>query len=279
MNSIAGCRLNFKRSSITSAPRLHPYGIACATGCVARLRVMHSGFAPAAALVFLVPCLVEAQGLQEEARRQLELGWTDLGAGVPERALSAADSALRLDPLLYEALVLKGLCYEQLGNPGKARALLIAYLDFTEGFTQRPEAREALERLGTDASGGSGLLAGADSGRAWKWESVERQDADDVSEKLTEEFKASGFVASYEIKYPRGSSEHQIHFPDLGFYFRVDRGGEVKIKGKDGLVRELDEDSWLIGKRSGWNEVQVRFDGDQLTAELNGVEVGPVAVL
>jgi len=230
------------------------------------------------AFALLVPVVASAQGLQEEARRQLDLGWTDLEAGVAQRALSAAESALRLDPLLYDAMVLKGLAYEKLGEIAKARAILVTYLDFTEGLTQRPEAREALARLGDGSSAPVPALGTAAAEGAFTWDTVEEGDARGVSERLTTEFRGTGFEARYEIRNSKKSSEHQFHFPDLGWYFRVDQGGELKVRGKETIQERLDAETWLFGRRSGWNEVALRFDGTSVTAILNGSTRGPYAV-
>ena len=99
------------------------------------------------ALLFLTarPGLADEMG--EQARRQLDLARSDLEAGNPERALSAAQSALRLDPMLYEAMILKALAYEELGDIERAKALLVVYIELTSGITPSSEALEALERM------------------------------------------------------------------------------------------------------------------------------------
>jgi len=96
-----------------------------------------------------LPSLAAADDLGQQARRQLELARTDLDSGHPERALSAAQSALRLDPQLYEAMVVKALAYEVMGDTERAKALLVAYMELTSGIRPVPEATAALERLTT----------------------------------------------------------------------------------------------------------------------------------
>ncbi len=93
------------------------------------------------------PDLADDLGVQ--ARRQLDLARSDLDKGHPERALSAAQSALRLDPQLYEAMVVKALAYEVMGDTDLAKALLVAYMELTSGIRPVPEATAALERLTT----------------------------------------------------------------------------------------------------------------------------------
>ena len=71
-------------------------------------------------------------GSEEEAARQLELAETDLEAGRAEQAAAAAASALRLDPGLHGALVVKALAYRAMDRADEARSLLRAYLDLRD---------------------------------------------------------------------------------------------------------------------------------------------------
>ena len=101
----------------------------------------------AVSFLVLAPSLGLADEMGGQAQRQLDLARSDLEAGNPERALNAAQSALRLDPRLYEAMVLKALAYEKLGDTERAKALLVAYVELTSGITPSAEALEALERM------------------------------------------------------------------------------------------------------------------------------------
>jgi len=104
-----------------------------------------------AALVAIgVPCVPDvalADKAEEQASRQLEFAREELNAGRFERAIKSAESALRLDPTQYEAIVIKALSFEALGDVKKAEALLIAYLEFSRGFQPDPRVGEALKRL------------------------------------------------------------------------------------------------------------------------------------
>jgi tetratricopeptide (TPR) repeat protein len=80
-----------------------------------------------------------ARGESSQAERQLELAEADLAGGNAERASKAAASALRLDPGLLQALVVKALAYRALGRTEEARALLRTYLDLREGL--EPDSR------------------------------------------------------------------------------------------------------------------------------------------
>ena len=88
-----------------------------------------------------------ARAGDSEASRQLEFARVEITEGRFDRALQSAESALRLDPSCYEALVVKALAHEGLGNEDVAEALLVAYLEMVDGLEPLAEAREALERL------------------------------------------------------------------------------------------------------------------------------------
>ena len=99
------------------------------------------------ALLLLAP--PAAAQLTEQAARQIELAQKDLDEGHYERAVNSASSALRLDPLLYDALVIKALAYEKLNEPMLAYSLLVTYQELTRGMSQNPAVAPALERLKT----------------------------------------------------------------------------------------------------------------------------------
>ncbi len=97
--------------------------------------------------VLCVPDVALADKAEEQASRQLEFAREELNAGRFDRAIKSAESALRLDPTQYEAIVIKALSFEALGDNEKAEALLIAYLEFSRGFQPDPRVGEALKRL------------------------------------------------------------------------------------------------------------------------------------
>ncbi len=87
-----------------------------------------------------------ATDAEAQAARQLELAREELADGRPERALLSTTSALRLDPALYEALLVKALAYEQTGDVTRAMGLVVAYSDLA-GSLALPEATEVQTRL------------------------------------------------------------------------------------------------------------------------------------
>ena len=102
------------------------------------------------------PAAAVAQS-DSEASRQLELAEQDLATGNFERAASAAASALRLDPALIEALVVKGLAYKELGQLQDADNLLRTYLDLRGTLPVDERVPPALIDIGRqlDPSGGA----------------------------------------------------------------------------------------------------------------------------
>lgn len=63
----------------------------------------------------------------DEAERQAQFARQELDEGKFDRALKSAESALRLDPIFYEALGLKALAYEGLGQLRLAESLLLTW--------------------------------------------------------------------------------------------------------------------------------------------------------
>ena len=106
-----------------------------------------------ALVALLLPATATAGGAEEEASRQLDYARAELADGRAERAVTSAESALRLDPSLYPALVVKGLAYEQLGDHALAEVLFSAYLELAPGGSARPEAEAALARLAAAEEG------------------------------------------------------------------------------------------------------------------------------
>jgi len=82
----------------------------------------------------------------EEAERQLAFARQELVDARWDRAFASATSALRLNPALYEALLVKGLALEGMGETDRAEALIVAYVELA-GELAAPAAAEALARL------------------------------------------------------------------------------------------------------------------------------------
>ena len=93
------------------------------------------------------PPAAHAGGLEDEARRQLAFAEDELAAGRFDRTIASAESALRLDPTLYQAFVVKALAYEGLDSLPLAESLLIAYQELTRGVEPDPRVAQGLARI------------------------------------------------------------------------------------------------------------------------------------
>jgi len=98
----------------------------------------------------------------EEAERQLAFARQELVDARFDRAVASAGSALRLNPALYEALLVKGLALEGLGDIDRAEALIVAYVELS-GELAAPEAAEALERFRAPRTRRGRTRAGGDA--------------------------------------------------------------------------------------------------------------------
>jgi len=83
----------------------------------------------------------------EEAERQLIFAEAELRKEHYDKALHSAESALRLDPTLYRAMVIKGLAYEGLGDLDLAESLLRAYCELAGKSPSEGEVGRALARI------------------------------------------------------------------------------------------------------------------------------------
>jgi len=97
-----------------------------------------------AVLAFSLPAQA---GMREEAERQLRFAQQELEEERFDRALASAESALRLEPTLYDAMIIKALAYEGLGDLKMAEVLLIAHGEVATGLGQRADIKRALTRV------------------------------------------------------------------------------------------------------------------------------------
>lgn len=82
--------------------------------------------------MILTAASAQAQSKGEaEARRQLDFARQEVQQHNYEKALVSADSALRLDPSLYAALLYKAESYEGLGNLRLAESMALSYFELS----------------------------------------------------------------------------------------------------------------------------------------------------
>jgi|GEM_PF-3478858 len=247
----------------------------------------------------LAPAPAHAQ-LEEQASRQIELARGDLKAGNYERAINSASSALRLNPLLYEGLVIKGLAYEQLNETMLAYSLLVTYQELTRGMTQNPEVELALGRLRkligavaasmdeqaavqaaarTESAGAPKTVAAVESQPLVEFEIISRRNQEDLFEAMNQAVESGPL-------YVRFRSQSRSKGDD--FYFglgevRWDRG-EVDID-EQVFTLILDSDKLVMKARSGAkipfpeadteHDVQVWYDGTLMAVRVDGEAFGP----
>lgn len=113
-------------------------------------------------LLLLLPALAFAEGLSDQAARQVELCQADVQAGAYERAVGACDSALRLNPtpeVQQQAFKWKGLALLELDRLDEAQAMLLAFKSLRSGMADDPQVEAALQRIEDDKpKGGPGPL-------------------------------------------------------------------------------------------------------------------------
>jgi hypothetical protein len=216
----------------------------------------------AACVAIVLPSAAHAD-LKGEAERQLLFARGELEAGRFDAALKSSESAMRLDPSLYRALVIKALALEGLGESKTAEAILIAYFELTKGMTPDELAVTALGRL----QGGAPTVAGSRAPAAGKpliIGEVTAKNAGDVATRLRDQWTGSQFVLRYDAHCEDDGDEHEFGFGGLDFYVRFDRGGEFKVRGGDNKYAE-DTDGWRCGGDTS-NSIEVFFDGDRVWA-------------
>jgi len=91
------------------------------------------------------PAPAAAAGVEKEAKRQLSLARAALAAGNYDRATHSAKSALRLDPTLFDALLIQGLAHEGRGELDEGRVLALAYLGAVGWEAADPRAVDLLD--------------------------------------------------------------------------------------------------------------------------------------
>jgi hypothetical protein len=241
-----------------------------------------------------LPTVAQAQ-LEEQAARQIALAQEDLDAGNYERAVNSASSALRLNPLLYEALVIKALAYEKLNETMLAYSLLVTYQELSRGMTQNPKVEPALQRLRkligavadsisaeaskpaprVDGDGGSS----ASDGPVAQFEILSRRNQEDLFQELNQALPPGPAYARFRSQ-SRGKGDD--------FYFGL---AEVRWDDGEADIRDqvftliLDSEKLVTKARSGAkipfrvaeaeHDVQVWYDGQAMAVRVDGEALGP----
>lgn len=261
---------------------------------------------PCLVLAFLLIAPAAHAQLEEQAVRQIELARQDLAEGHYERAVNSASSALRLDPMLYDALVIKGLAYEKLNEPLLAYSLLVTYQELTRGMVQNPDAASALARLRKLIAGviDAPLQDGETAGSSPAAETVRAA----VSLPSMASSETDGPSVLFEILSARNQIDLYRQMNDVlkpgpvrvrfrsqsegkgdDFYFGLgearwddenldlgDRSFTVVVDS-DKLVSKAQSGSTFKFDQSGVeHEVQLWFDGARIAMRIDGEALGPL---
>lgn len=246
----------------------------------------------AAVCLLVAPADAPAQ-LEEEAARQIQLAREDLESGNYERAVNSASSALRLNPLLYEGLVIKGLAYEKLNETMLAYSLLVTYQELTRGMEQNPEVEPALARLkgiiGATAASMSTMppaaaqpaaepSAGA-SGPAAQFEILSRRNQRDLFRDLNDvlaagpayvKFRSQSNSKGDDFYFGLGTIEWDGDEPDID-----DRIFTVILDSEKLVAKARGGGTLDFAEEGGEHEVQLWFDGDHMALRVDGEALGP----
>mgnify|MGYP000043866189 CR=1 FL=1 len=245
----------------------------------------------AAVLFALAPVDAPAQ-LEEEAARQIQLAREDLASGNYERAVNSASSALRLNPLLYEGLVIKGLAYEKLNETMLAYSLLVTYQELTRGMEQNPEVQPALDRLkrliGATAESMTSMPApapvataksGAASGPAAQFEILSRKNQRDLFRDLNDVLAAGPAYVKFRSQSNDKGDDFYFGLATIawdGDEPEIDDRIFTVILDSEKLVTKARGGGTLnFPEEGGEHEVQLWFDGSHMALRVDGEALGP----
>ena len=228
--------------------------------------------------------------LEEQAARQIQLAREDFDQGNHERAVNAASSALRLDPLLYDALVIKALAYEKLNEPMLAYSLLITYQELTRGMSQSPEVEPALQRLqklirGVIDQPSPAMVpappeaASTEGEPAVRFEILSRRNQRDLFDQMNEVLAAGPAQITFRSQSNSKGDDFlfglasarwdgdELDLDDRAFTVILD-SEKLVLKGKSGSTLNFAE-------AGAEHDVAVWFDGDRLALRVDGEPLGP----
>jgi hypothetical protein len=107
--------------------------------------------------------------------------------------------------------------------------------------------------------------------------SVASADTKRVSADISASWPMDSFRIRYMVIVESADSEHAIAFPKLGFSVAFEADGRLRIRGKKKLTKDLGAE-WRTGLAAIPNNVEIVFDGVNVTVTANGLSFGPIAV-
>ncbi len=248
------------------------------------------------ALAFLLMAPAAHAQLEEQAARQIALAQKDFDEGNYERAVNSASSALRLDPQLYDALVIKALSYEKLNESMLAYSLLVTYQELTRGMTQRPEVAPALVRLkklitgvineplpsSQPAMAPSASSSAPDDGSSVQFEILSARNQTDLFRQMNESLQPGPMRVRFRSQSTDKGDDFlfglaraawdrdELDIDDPAFTVILD-SEKLVLKARDSATLDFTQEE-------AEHEVQLWFDGDLLAMRVDGEAFGPFKV-
>jgi len=113
--------------------------------------------------------------------------------------------------------------------------------------------------------------------RPLSYTSIAPADAERVAADISASWPLDSFRMRYLVITENAASEHEIAFPKLGFYVAFEADGRLRIQGKKKLVEDLGSE-WRTGLAAMPNNVEIVFDGVEVSVTANGLSFGPIEV-
>ena len=113
--------------------------------------------------------------------------------------------------------------------------------------------------------------------RPLTYTSVAHADARRVSADITSSWPLDSFRMRYMVLTEGADSAHEVRFPKLGFVVAFEADGRLRIQAKKRVLEELGAD-WRTGLSAMPNNVEIVFDGADVSVTANGLSFGPITV-
>ena len=143
--------------------------------------------------------------------------------------------------------------------------------------TGKSEGAELLERWEAERRAADEHAAAVRNQRPLTYTSVASADTGRVAADISSSWPLDSFRVRYLVITESTASRHEIGFPKLGFSVAFDPDGRLKIDGHKKLSENLGAE-WRIGLAEIPNNVELLFDGVNLSVTANGLSFGPIAV-
>jgi len=107
--------------------------------------------------------------------------------------------------------------------------------------------------------------------------SVAHADTARVAADISASWPLDSFRITYLMIAESAESEHEVSFPKLGFSVAFEADGRLRIQGRKKLTEDLGSE-WRTGLAANPNNVEIVFDGVEVSVTVNGLSFGPLEV-